>query len=86
MFRPIGYHPGAGKAHHCMTHPSTSHEPDVVLPEQSDRRGGDRRQYNRRLVDQATPPYYRVFERIAVSLEQIERNMRAQEEEPRGRK
>ncbi len=38
-----------------------------------DRRVGDRRRYNRRQAegDQQTPPYYEVFERIAVALEHI---------------
>jgi hypothetical protein len=39
----------------------------------SERRGGRRRSYNRRLDDrEVSPPYYEIFERIAVALEAIE--------------
>jgi len=53
--------------------------PDIELPDADDRRGGDdRRQYNRRGADRS-PPYFQVFERIAISLEQIEAHLRARE-------
>lgn len=46
-----------------------------VVPDRrvGDRREGDRRRYNRRQTDadQQTPPYFEVFERIAVALERI---------------
>ena len=43
-----------------------------------DRRGGRRRTYNRRRDDSDVgPPYFEVFERIALSLEHIEEMLRA---------
>lgn len=54
----------------------------LPLPE---RRGlGERRRYNRRSApDTSSPPYYEVFERIAVALESIERSLRPAEQPAR---
>jgi hypothetical protein len=44
----------------------------VLTVEHPERRAGDRRKYNRRSGDEGQfPPYYEVFERIAVALERI---------------
>ncbi len=49
-----------------------------------ERRGQtDRRRYNRRSApDTASPPYYEVFERIAIALESIDQSLRSAEEAP----
>jgi hypothetical protein len=53
--------------------------PDIGIPSGEERRRGeDRRQYNRRATDRS-PPYYQVFERIALALEQIEADLRTRE-------
>ena len=49
---------------------------NVEVPERRaapDRRVGERRRYNRRQTDseQQTPPYFEVFERIAIALERL---------------
>jgi len=55
--------------------PTPAQEPPA--PEQ---RTGRRRTYNRRLEDrEVAPPYFDVFERVAVALEHIEELLRARE-------
>lgn len=45
---------------------------------------GDRRRYNRRgAPDAASPPYYEVFERIALALESIDLSLRTPEKPAR---
>ena len=48
------------------------------MPQQSDRRQGERRRYNRRVRDNGSPPYFEVFERIAKALEEIHQDLRSQ--------
>ena len=46
---------------------------DVSEQRHDERRHGDRRRNNRRTTDpQISPPYYEVFDRIALALERIE--------------
>lgn len=45
----------------------------MAEPEADDRRvpGADRRRYNKRATPEGSPPYYEVFERVAIALERI---------------
>lgn len=45
------------------------------MEQAEERRSGERRKYNRRSEPGTQPPYFEVFERIALALEQISATM-----------
>ena len=66
--RPLG---GGGGARRRTTCAAWGYA--VVPTDSDDRRGApaDRRRYNRRSSPESSPPYFEVFERIAVALESV---------------